>query len=403
MGREKTKKTAVEVEPLAVILSDCHLTDRPNRSEEAGFAFGYGVDKAVRKKLPLILAGDILDKNTQQSRVVSAARRTLSSAAENIRIYFIQGQHEFVTPPAPLWLQAIEPRCVKLSVSTDWRLGRYWVVGVDHCSPDAFEARMEEVRQLGGEVILVAHQLWDEVLKGSLVTPTGYISQIPDNVAMLISGDYHKVINKKFDRPGSQPLRFLSPGSTIMQAVDEQPDKYGWVLYSDLSVKKFQLPSRPFVRLDKMVSDEDVDRQLIRLPALLATAMGSAAERELPGWLRAPLVSATCNAELAGAESRFREVIGESGTLHWREFTLEDEEQALDNPSGRSVVGAALQDCLWLAVDRESNPQLYDDLQGLVAAPELPAAVEQLWQTAYDEAKAIAEKEYSSAGVEDAG
>ena len=241
--------------PLALLSADWHVRkgDRvwpriPLLEGDVSNSIYQITDIAEKEDVShVLLAGDILEKQTQTSDVAQTIRRAMDQfERRNQAVLYVQGQHELASPP---WLSAIHewPQHAPMSPSERLVIGDYTVFGCDYLPIDTAEETLSTLPKFD---ILLTHQVWNHP---SYLGSYGYVDTawVPDHYKMVVTGDYHVhqagVIDNKV---------FLSPGSIAMQKIDESPDKYVYILYDDLSYKSVQLKTRPFVEVAIDTADE---------------------------------------------------------------------------------------------------------------------------------------------------
>ena len=106
----------------------------------------------------VLLAGDILEKQTQTSDVAQTIRRAMDQfERRNQAVLYVQGQHELASPP---WLSAIHewPQYAPMSPSERLVIGDHTVFGCDYLPIDIAE---ETLSTLPKHDILLTHQVWN--------------------------------------------------------------------------------------------------------------------------------------------------------------------------------------------------------------------------------------------------
>lgn len=282
-----------------LVTSDLHLSPRIWRHREilhdSYFAWELIVDAAITEHVDaVVLAGDILDKQSNPSEVIVYLLQGLNRLREeNIPVLYVQGQHEFQAKP---WMSLGESSETGVTWLHDRevKLGGWSLAGSD------FRPKAEFQEFLQGDLaksadILICHQVWDDFM-GSVAVTQGAFTDVPKNVQLLITGDYHvHCVRHRGD------MQVLSPGSTHLRSVAEPPDKAIFLLdlVPDESpvITSLDLPSRKFILMDLLsIPDEEVlqpealaaTRELL-LERLQAAEQASAAD-ELPAELMSPIV-----------------------------------------------------------------------------------------------------------------
>lgn len=299
------KKAAPSREPLAVIAADCHLTRHDTAwvnsriLGDARRSFHQLVDKALELKLPLILAGDVIDEKLSGPgpvELLSWAARKLKAAG--LFCYFIQGQHEKAEPP---WLSAIDRDVfcwfgapsdhhggVKYGPLKLFGGGRtVRVLGLDYQEPDRFLAELEAWEHSGQEAdVLVMHQVWTNFM-GKYAPQVVEMGRVAPYCKLLVTGDYHVAFNGSVETTAGS-LRVYSPGSICLQSINEPADKSFGLLYSDLSIEEVPLSVRPAHLVQVELRDEESADASLR--EALSLCPKETAERDRP-LLRFPVAA----------------------------------------------------------------------------------------------------------------
>lgn len=240
-------------EPLALVSADWHVRRADRiwyRRDEIFGDTGYSVSQiggiAENYDVPnVILAGDLFDMKLQQSDALRTMRLALDNfEAQDRRVYYIQGQHERSNPPL---LTALHPWPEYIHKRTITRAG-YAIYGLDYCNPGEVEAELNAVP--AGTDILVTHQVWKDFLGDKYGDAWFHQAR---NAPFIISGDYHKT---SFTTHTSCNKQVMSPGSICMQDIGEDPIKYVWILFDDLSAERVRLNTRAFYRATLNTEEE---------------------------------------------------------------------------------------------------------------------------------------------------
>ena len=183
------------------------------------FIVGYAVSPATPKIDAVIIAGDILDKQTNRSEAIHHLTVGLSTLVENdIRVFFNQGQHCMQESPWPTLVDGV--RHLKLGDVYD--LGGLKMTGFDYCSKEQFQENLKH-ESVENADILVCHQVWKDFM-GDVGKPQGCFADVPDNVSFIFTGDYHEAICQ-----GYAGRVVVSPGSTHLRSISEPVDKSFWI------------------------------------------------------------------------------------------------------------------------------------------------------------------------------
>jgi len=231
----------------------------------------------------VILAGDVLDKQTNSPRTVSQLHQGVSFI-QNTPIYFVQGQHDF-DPDVP-WPKTAEAD----NSSVHWLkpenlvdLGGMSMVGTDFLHEEDCQ---EFLKQAIGVDILVMHQVWKDFM-GEVGRPQACFDDVPSNVKLLITGDYHDTIQLQHKN-----MVVLSPGSTHLRSLNEPEDKNVFIITIENELKNVEIvPLKSRRKLVLNVAEKDTVTAVKQLEAFLEQAAAYAATNELPGEIAMPIVS----------------------------------------------------------------------------------------------------------------
>lgn len=209
---------------LFVFAADLHLCDRlwvgrPGIFGDAYFSFEQIVDHCITQTLPLILGGDILDKERNFARPIQVLCRQMDRmAAAKLPVYFIQGQHE-------------------RNYDATWLGVHPWPVHVHKCAFEISGCKIyaldwsprNEIQNLLKEVppdteLLICHQVWKDLM-GNIGRPECAISDVHAGIDVL-TGDFHVTTIVEGANAHGRRTRLVSPGSTCLRSVNEAPDKH---------------------------------------------------------------------------------------------------------------------------------------------------------------------------------
>lgn len=212
--------------PIAVIAGDLHLrpttwAKHPELSGDSYFGLQQVVDAALERRVPLILPGDIFDRNRPDSGSVMVFVEQMDrmrDAGESV--YCIQGNHDQANPPWFLvhpWVTDLHRNSVSI------REVNFYGLAFTPC--EALEAELSAIPV--GTAVLICHQSWGEVQR--IGHTDGSLAQMPFGLAVF-SGDYH--IHGMFcgTAKNGDDVSLYSPGSMCLQALNEDPEKLFHVL-----------------------------------------------------------------------------------------------------------------------------------------------------------------------------
>lgn len=274
-----------------LVTSDLHLSTkiwkhRPIEGDSL-YAWKQIVSLAKKHEVDLvILAGDVLDKQTNTSEPVAWLTRGLHALHDaGIEVWFTQGQHEMQSQP---WA-SIADTAIHLDGKSAV-IGAANVAGRDFCNEEQLSTFLNsDIARKAN--ILVMHQVWLEFM-GEECKPQGSFADLPRNVDTLITGDYHEHIAQYFDVNGRK-LAVYSPGSTHLRSISEPQDKY--VFIWDVEKRKAEsvpLRSRRLIDLDASKFSDFAELRK-RIKSELALCESYAREQSLPDALKKPLLRIT--------------------------------------------------------------------------------------------------------------
>jgi DNA repair exonuclease SbcCD nuclease subunit len=235
------------------VTSDLHLSDtiwkhRPIYGDSY-HSWRYIVDYAVWDKADaVILAGDILDKQLNVARPVAELNAGIKKLRDNgISVLYNQGQHEFQRDLP--WMEVASLDALHLTLDSNDRLANGMrIVGFDYCNAKTLAENLAAIaKDSTQEYVLVCHQVWKDFM-GEVGKTQGCFDDIPPNVKLLVTGDYHQTIERKH---GSN-LTVLSPGSTHLRSLAEPASKYFFKLTCDdvdFKICTQEIPTRGYLEV----------------------------------------------------------------------------------------------------------------------------------------------------------
>ena len=301
------------MKPVFVYASDLHLADgswtsRPAIYGDAYYSLEQLVFYCVAAKLPLVLAGDILDVKRNLARPVQqlcAAMTKMENA--NLPVYYTQGQHELdrnvtwmsVHPwPKHIHGQTIEISGVKL-------------FGLDWLPRGDIQKALADVP--ADTDILICHQVWKDFMK-NIGRPECCLNDV-HHVRHVMSGDFHVTTNETSTNAQGQAVQMFSAGSTCMQDISESPDKFFYGVSAD-GAGNFEFKLMPLhtrrLKTYTVTSQEILDRLCAGEFIRDIQAMQSVT---LPEELQKPLVRVKFDKRLPDAHLRISTAVGEAAHL----------------------------------------------------------------------------------------
>lgn len=311
------------MQPLFVFCADLHLEDGawPSKSAIYGdsyYSFQQIVEYCIDHKLPLILGGDILERKQNQARPISKLCRGLSRLQHaQVPVYYIQGNHEY-DRHAP-WL-SVHPWPIHLH-DTGVMFHDVSVWGLDWMPRGDIQAAFKDLVPEDTD-ILITHQVWKDFM-GDIGRTECELTDV-HHVPVVLSGDFHVTQVAEGVNAQGRPIKMLSPGSTAMQDMGEQPEKFFFVICEHEGQIVFA-PKKLITREAKTYVVKDVET----LDALCAGGFTRDIEHmvmtvQAKGGhedIRKPLVKVKFDKRLPDAFMRITTAIGESAHLFCEALT----------------------------------------------------------------------------------
>lgn len=253
--------------PIAAFTGDNHLRPRtwakhPELYGDAYASLRQIVDYCVVQSLPLIILGDLFDKARPDSLSVGMYMHAVTRMEQvGLSVYYIEGNHDRADPPWPSlhpWAQGMGS--IELGGRKFKGISFSPAGELPECLSHAFDGDTEVD-------VLCMHQSWLEIQR--VGHTDGTFSQIP-HACTLLTGDYHVTGEYNGHAADGGPIRAFSPGSTAMQALNEDPEKKFGVIYDDLSVQWVTLQTRHKTEIT-ITTEEELQRWLDALPSLSGT------------------------------------------------------------------------------------------------------------------------------------
>jgi DNA repair exonuclease SbcCD nuclease subunit len=326
--------------PIALICSDVHLqphvwTHFPDMAGDTYDAFDEIIALANEQKVPVFCAGDLFDK--RRCDTYSLERFSGAVAALDNPFFYIQGNHDNTDPPWPQVCSASvhlhgKVRTLLGASGKHWRIG-----GLDFQRADQLPSAIDAIYAYSSEIdVLIMHQAWDEIQRvgstqGSIATLLG-----PSHLPILVTGDYHKRMTIPV---GVTTVH--SPGSTSMQAIDEESDKYVTLLCEEYGDRA---EPRLVLRDIKLASARPCHRHVIRTVAELDALIGNYGS-DIPA-SRRPLVHVTYVDALPEVLPRLLAGVGTKAYLFLKAIRFETttEVQVSASPESKLTIGMALRE-----------------------------------------------------------
>jgi hypothetical protein len=360
---------------VAILTGDNHLQDRAWSSRttlehDTYWAFDYMTEYAAKNKIPAIIAaGDIIDKQKNESDIANFVREQMQFCEDNeIDFFFIQGQHEMQTIP---WLNAVHRWPKHLTEDTAFFVGefRFRVHGIDWTPQEQLQERLDEVDEAVD--LLVMHQVCSEWM-GSITTPELHWNMV-SHAKQLLVGDYHGKHETIVTRNRqNEKMRVFCPGSQALQAVNEPPVKHFFVLWSDGSSTSHEIPSRPFIQPPDLMSESDVDAFVENVETACQTADAKARVRGLWEEVCKPIVYVRYQYDIPDAFKRIDRAVGESGHFFHKELRPKPTEEDLaESVDRKKIIEGGLVGALDKVITADEDEDVYNVAKQLLETRDL--------------------------------
>lgn len=322
---------------LAFFCADTHLqerawSNRPTLSGDAYYAFTQIVDAAVEHGVPILHAGDLIDKRVNDSRPIDFLRKKFDQLeADKVEFFYIQGDHEYSEPS---WVSAIHKwpthlhgRICELSTHVS-------VYGIDYRPFGQFAPELAKMPKKANT--LLTHQKWAEYLGGLQICEASF-AKVP-TVTTIVTGDFHVHGVAEYAGADGQVIKVHSPGSTCMQAINESFKHVIFALYPGGVLKPYPLKSRPVISFKTVTNETEFNRLLDTWPKRLAEAESA----DLPDNIRKPIVIAKFYDSVDAAYRRFSQVVGDSAHTFLSVTSPREEVEVIERKSDDTVIAAGL-------------------------------------------------------------
>jgi hypothetical protein len=375
-----------------VFCADLHLEDgawttRPGIYGDAYYSLKQIVDYCIEHRLPLILGGDVLEKKSNLARPIATlcAEMTRMQCAQ-VDVYYIQGNHEY-DRNAP-WL-SVHPWPMHMHKKTCTIQGAK-VYGLDWLPRDEIQAAFKEVS--ADTDILITHQVWKDFM-GNVGRTECDLTDV-HHVQTVLAGDFHVTKVAEGVNAQGKPIKMLSPGSTAMQDMGEEPHKSFFVICAHDGRFDF-LPRRLKTRgvVQHVVKDQELLDDLCagRLMKEIASQIDDAKARGHHPDIHKPLVRVKFDKNLPDAYLRIVTCVGESAHLFCEAIT--EKMQARQSSSRDAVKN----DLLTAVSDLISDcPESYRLAEALLVAEDPAREIDVLFKN-YMNGEADATSETGSA------
>lgn len=353
-----------------LFFADAHLRDR--RGDEQ-YALQQIVDKAIALEVGLVVAaGDLLDRQTNRAGPIAFFYSQLDRLEKaGVEFVYIEGQHDKDDPP---WLSG--HRWARHLHRTTLNCGSFTLYGLNWLPHGQLQDELSEIpRDVN---LLVAHQVWDEWM-GSITSPQGSFSHIPEQVSRVVTGDYHQYKLESYRNAGGVKMTVCSPGATTQQRNDEPDRHYCVLLHADGTFKPHELKSRVFLDSDVLNRPEDVERFVSRLDGALGVAYQKAASADMPEELLKPRMRVTYSSTMPDTVRRIEKLVGDRAYLSFKE--LPPPERVLAPTAAARSGAAAVTPLSLLAdeIDPGESPDEYALAERLLGAEDKELELARWW------------------------
>lgn len=312
------------MQPLFVFCADLHLEDgawstKPGIYGDAYYSFAQIVDYCIEHRLPLILGGDVLERKQNLARPIAKLCAGLSRMqTAQLNVYYIQGNHEY-DRNAP-WL-SIHPWPIHLhDTGAQFGDAGIGVWGLDWLPRGEIQAAFKAVP--ADTDILVTHQVWKDFM-GNIGRTECELTDV-HHVRTVLAGDFHVTKVAESVNAQGQPIKMLSPGSTAMQDMGEEPHKSFFVICEDNGEIVFT-PKKLKTRgvINYVVKDAELLDELCagRLTKEIAALVEQAKAAGHHSDIHKPLVRVKFDKRLPDAFLRITTVVSDSAHLFCEALT----------------------------------------------------------------------------------
>lgn len=211
------------VTSLAIVVGDTHLAERTwaNRRTLTGDSFNsflQATTEAIRRRLPMVLLGDIFDAKNLSSGVLQFFCDHMDKLQEQgIPVYYVQGNHDCVTPPWPAvhkWPIHINGTVIRLGVLSGLQCECY---GLDYFPIARYVAELSRIPETAK--VLFTHQAWADF--GKMGSSDAAMAQMLPRGITVATGDLHIAMYSRGTAANGDGVLLMSPGATCMQAINE--------------------------------------------------------------------------------------------------------------------------------------------------------------------------------------
>lgn len=254
------------------------------------------VDYCVKHRLSLLGLGDLLDSQRPDSRTLRFLFEQIDRLREAcLQLFFLQGQHEFQTPP---WL-CLHPWPTYVGAGSLFSVSGFEFYGLDYAPPDVVKEKVVSALPNRPDVWLATHQVWKDFIDRGRAGIA--FADLPP-IRGVLTGDLHKHKTQTSRSSTGSPLTVVSPGPLCPQKIDEDMYPAFWVMTPSSSApdgavfESVPLPARPVIRVD-VSTPEELEVALAAAPSYCRLAP------DLPAEIARPLIRVRFDRRLPNARA----------------------------------------------------------------------------------------------------
>lgn len=298
--------------PLFVFCADTHLADgawssRPAICGDSYFSLKQIIDYCIANMLPLVIGGDVLDVKRNLAPPVQRLCEQMSRMqTAALPVYYTQGQHEL---DRNITWMSVHPWPQHVN-RTAFAIGDVRLYGIDWLPRGDIQTAFQEVPAVTD--ILVCHQVWKNLMK-NIGRPECELADV-HAVKYVLTGDFHITTIEVSPNAQGEPTQLVSPGSTCMQDISENPEKSFYLVSKTADGFSFD---RQYLATRRFKSYQVTDQAT--LDTLCAgqfiSDIKSMLDPTLPEEIRKPLVRVKFDKHLPDAHLRISTAVGEFAHL----------------------------------------------------------------------------------------
>lgn len=363
---------------VAIGASDLHLdehawADRKNICGDSMWSFEWLVNLAIAKGLPLVLAGDVLDRQLNNAKLARFLRKQLQKLDDaNIKVYFVQGQHDLQKDP---WLFSLggdlcfhlgNPDVGGATPLTSGSGKEVYLYGIDWTPASGIADALKRIPK--DTDLLIMHQVTLQFMQelGDVKIYELDMLQIP-YAKLLFIGDFHRHRMINLTGATGQQLRVVSPGSTNIRSINEPDSKYVFMIGDDLSLEPIKIPTRP--KVESEIHNEDELETVTEVAVKAALELeAQVLEQGAPEWVAKPLIRLRFDPNMPMAYKRISRIIGDNGFFFPAYFTSTSNPKSIANldQCDKEISELGPIAGLPFLVDNKKDPRLFSLLQRLL-------------------------------------